>query len=333
MSWWKTWKRYVHYDGNVKRTVSKPIEHEKDGSALPSSHELSDLKRLDKSMASSAHCNTLPKHWKPGSGNSVGHVQTVSLGSSSPSRSKSRHQSSSEKSFSDGTVHSTSGKQKKGKREVALDPSTSGHHTGGGKHNKQTGRVADGIVNPASSNGRQRKPMNCQSIQPDQIDNLSLCEPETRKNLLMLTSEGGRLKKTVPLAQGIDFELVSEPVWRSLSEWYGFKICLPRSVIICPYTHKPELELYPQTFILYRHTSQPQKSASNWAGVGLGFILGTSNSSNTGGSTNSGGNNTTGMEKTGLSTRRTPSYHAAFSKTMTVKQVIHLNNTFVDILE
>ena len=46
----------------------------------------------------------------------------------------------------------------------------------------------------------------------------------------MLTTEGGRLKNSVILRQGKDFELLPEPVWRSLSEWYGYKICLPRLV-------------------------------------------------------------------------------------------------------
>lgn len=87
---------------------------------------------------------------------------------------------------------------------------------------------------------------------------------------------------------------------------------------MCPHTHKPELELYPQILQVYRHASQPQKTASNWAGVGLGFLLGGSSSSNS----NSGsGNNASGMDKAAGNTKRVLSYHAAFSKTMTVKQV------------
>ena len=158
-----------------------PTERESDGLALTSSHEPTDSKWTDKSVVSSTNWNTLPKHWKPGSEDKSVHVQTASLGSSSPSRSKSRHQSTSEKSLSDTTVHSVTGRYKKGRREVTLDSSAAGHHPGGGKHHKQAGRMVDGIVNPTSSNGRHRKLVNYQRIQPEQIDNSSLCEPETRK--------------------------------------------------------------------------------------------------------------------------------------------------------
>lgn len=53
---------------------------------------------------------------------------------------------------------------------------------------------------------------------------LLLCQMST------LTNEGGRLKRDVVMMRGKDFELVPEPVWRALSNWYGSNVPLPRSV-------------------------------------------------------------------------------------------------------
>lgn len=45
-----------------------------------------------------------------------------------------------------------------------------------------------------------------------------------------LTMEGGRLKRSLQLRPGRDFETVPEPVWRALYHWYGANLSLPRPV-------------------------------------------------------------------------------------------------------
>lgn len=45
-----------------------------------------------------------------------------------------------------------------------------------------------------------------------------------------LTMEGGRLKRSLQLPPGRDFETVPEPVWRALYHWYGANLSLPRPV-------------------------------------------------------------------------------------------------------
>ena len=45
-----------------------------------------------------------------------------------------------------------------------------------------------------------------------------------------LTMEGGRLKRSLQLVPGRDFETVPEPVWRALYHWYGANLSLPRPV-------------------------------------------------------------------------------------------------------
>lgn len=52
-----------------------------------------------------------------------------------------------------------------------------------------------------------------------------------------LTMEGGRLKRSLQLMPGRDFETVPEPVWRALYHWYGANLSLPRPVSeYCTYT-------------------------------------------------------------------------------------------------
>jgi len=47
-----------------------------------------------------------------------------------------------------------------------------------------------------------------------------------------LTGEGGKLKRTVPLSRGRDFEILPDPVWKALVLWYGGGPPLPRTVSI-----------------------------------------------------------------------------------------------------
>lgn len=47
---------------------------------------------------------------------------------------------------------------------------------------------------------------------------------------MLLTGEGGRLKRNVPLVQGRDFVLVPDSLWKALQQWYGGSPALPRQV-------------------------------------------------------------------------------------------------------
>ena len=49
---------------------------------------------------------------------------------------------------------------------------------------------------------------------------------------MILTGEGGKLKRNIPLVRGRDFEIIPEPVWRALQQWYGGGPALPRTVPI-----------------------------------------------------------------------------------------------------
>lgn len=48
---------------------------------------------------------------------------------------------------------------------------------------------------------------------------------------MILTGEGGKLKRNIPLVRGRDFEIIPEPVWRALQQWYGGGPALPRTVL------------------------------------------------------------------------------------------------------
>ena len=52
--------------------------------------------------------------------------------------------------------------------------------------------------------------------------------------VMILTGEGGKLKRNIPLCRGRDFEVIPEPVWRALQQWYGGGPALPRTVTLQP---------------------------------------------------------------------------------------------------
>ena len=54
---------------------------------------------------------------------------------------------------------------------------------------------------------------------------------------MILTGEGGKLKRNIPLCRGRDFEIIPEPVWRALQQWYGGGPALPRTVTLQPLQH------------------------------------------------------------------------------------------------
>ncbi|XP_031572210.1 ubiquitin carboxyl-terminal hydrolase 32-like [Actinia tenebrosa] len=144
---------------------------------------------------------------------------------------------------------------------------------------------------------------------PGQIDNTSLIETETRK-ITVLTGEGGKLKRTVPLSRGRDFEILPEPVWRALLQWYGGGPALPRTVIIPTNGDTtPELELFPISIRIFRHAPPPTRGGiTTWTGVGFGL-------STFGFSSNS-------MTASHAPPKKYLAFLAAFSRMNTLQQVL-----------
>uniref|UniRef100_A0A2R5LJ75 Ubiquitin carboxyl-terminal hydrolase 32 n=1 Tax=Ornithodoros turicata TaxID=34597 RepID=A0A2R5LJ75_9ACAR len=104
---------------------------------------------------------------------------------------------------------------------------------------------------------------------PPSIDNTGLVMPTAIK-ATVLTGEGGRLHRNVPLVQGRDFEVVPESVWRALYQWYGGSPALPRQVVQPLGGGSPELELYPVCLKLFRHHTPGVNSrvpATSWTTV------------------------------------------------------------------
>ncbi|XP_006811225.1 ubiquitin carboxyl-terminal hydrolase 32-like [Saccoglossus kowalevskii] len=149
---------------------------------------------------------------------------------------------------------------------------------------------------------------------PGPIDNTTLIMPETRK-VMMLTNEGGRLRKNATLVRGRDFEILPEPVWKALLSWYGGSPALPRNVIIPSNGDPtPELELYPLSVRLLRHqANQPRQNT--WNAVSMGIVGGFSFGAGSYVGTSSHTNNTPAPPKRYLA------YVAAFSKMHTIQQV------------
>uniref|UniRef100_A0A3Q2NNG2 Ubiquitin carboxyl-terminal hydrolase 32 n=1 Tax=Fundulus heteroclitus TaxID=8078 RepID=A0A3Q2NNG2_FUNHE len=79
-----------------------------------------------------------------------------------------------------------------------------------------------------------------------------------------LTMEGGRLKRSLQLVPGRDFEVVPEPVWRALYHWYGANLSLPR-----PVSEATELELFPRYLLFLRQQPATRSPQSNiWVNMG-----------------------------------------------------------------
>ncbi|XP_033627039.1 ubiquitin carboxyl-terminal hydrolase 32-like isoform X1 [Asterias rubens] len=106
---------------------------------------------------------------------------------------------------------------------------------------------------------------------PGLVDNTLLIMPDSRK-VGTLTNEGGRLKRNPPLMQGKDYEIIPEPVWKALSQWYAGGPSLPRNVIV-PLEGEPSasLELYPISVRLLRHQTVQQRQNA-WNGVNIGNV-------------------------------------------------------------
>ncbi|KAG7232686.1 hypothetical protein INR49_008224 [Caranx melampygus] len=85
-----------------------------------------------------------------------------------------------------------------------------------------------------------------------------------------LTMEGGRLKRSLQLVPGRDFETVPEPVWRALYHWYGANLSLPRPVILESKLGQAELELFPRFVLFLRQQPATRSPQSNiWVNMGM----------------------------------------------------------------
>lgn len=106
---------------------------------------------------------------------------------------------------------------------------------------------------------------------PTAIDNSALVVVNLPK-VPTLTGEGGKLKRNVVLTRGRDFELVPEPVWKALFQWYGGSPALPRQVILPSRDGTAEIELYPLCLRLLRHQIPNARAPPNtWSGVVSGY--------------------------------------------------------------
>uniref|UniRef100_A0AAZ3S2P7 ubiquitinyl hydrolase 1 n=1 Tax=Oncorhynchus tshawytscha TaxID=74940 RepID=A0AAZ3S2P7_ONCTS len=103
---------------------------------------------------------------------------------------------------------------------------------------------------------------------PGAIDNQPLVNTDPMK-APTLTMEGGRLKQSLQLVAGRDFETVPEPVWRALFHWYGANLSLPRPVIQQTKTGRAELELFPRYLLFLRQQPATRTPQSNiWVNMG-----------------------------------------------------------------
>lgn len=103
---------------------------------------------------------------------------------------------------------------------------------------------------------------------PGAIDNQPLVNMDPIK-APTLTMEGGRLKRSLQLVPGRDFETVPEPVWRALYHWYGANLSLPRPVIVESRWNSAELELFPRYLLFLRQQPATRTPQSNiWVNMG-----------------------------------------------------------------
>ncbi|XP_052751885.1 ubiquitin carboxyl-terminal hydrolase 32 [Galleria mellonella] len=123
----------------------------------------------------------------------------------------------------------------------------------------------------ASSSGVSSGVVRSRAPHPGPVRNrrlLAAAAPRVRS----LTGEGGLLRRDVPLARGIHFELLPDALWRALALWYGAPDPLPRQVIRPP-NSDVELELYPLQLKILRHVTNTQRispvSALGGAGVSM----------------------------------------------------------------
>ncbi|CAN0056591.1 unnamed protein product [Lampetra planeri] len=223
MQWWQQWKDYVRYD--TKPVVSEP---------------LSVSCSRGRSAARAWENGDAPPHSTP-SGSSLDSVSLASEAS----------ESMGEKTLAC-------------RFPQPLTPATEScflTHSQSLSPDGATTRCFGNSV-PSSASQPIVPQQACLSVGPQKpgvIDNVPLINSDAVK-VPTLTAEGGRLKCSPPLMWGQDYEIVPDPVWRSLSHWYGYNIVLPRTVIPQVNGRPLELELYPVCIYLLRH-QQPPTSA------------------------------------------------------------------------
>uniref|UniRef100_A0A8C9Y4W9 Ubiquitin carboxyl-terminal hydrolase 32 n=1 Tax=Sander lucioperca TaxID=283035 RepID=A0A8C9Y4W9_SANLU len=122
--------------------------------------------------------------------------------------------------------------------------------------------------NQCFSGANGHLPSQLAAQRPGAIDNQSLVNTDPMK-APTLTMEGGRLKRSLQLVPGRDFETVPEPVWRALYHWYGANLSLPRPVILESKTSQAELELFPRYLLFLRQQPATRSPQSNiWVNMG-----------------------------------------------------------------
>uniref|UniRef100_A0A8C6L527 ubiquitinyl hydrolase 1 n=1 Tax=Nothobranchius furzeri TaxID=105023 RepID=A0A8C6L527_NOTFU len=122
--------------------------------------------------------------------------------------------------------------------------------------------------NQCFSGANGHLPSQLTAQRPGAIDNQSLVTTDPMK-APTLTMEGGRLKRSLQLVPGRDFETVPEPVWRALYHWYGANLSLPRPVILDSKTSQAELELFPRYLLFLRQQPATRSPQSNiWVNMG-----------------------------------------------------------------
>ncbi|XP_044058436.1 ubiquitin carboxyl-terminal hydrolase 32 isoform X6 [Siniperca chuatsi] len=123
--------------------------------------------------------------------------------------------------------------------------------------------------NQCFSGANGHLPSQLAAQRPGAIDNQPLVTTDPMK-APTLTMEGGRLKRSLQLAPGRDFETVPEPVWRALYHWYGANLSLPRPVILESKTGQAELELFPRYLLFLRQQPATRTPQSNiWVNMGM----------------------------------------------------------------
>ncbi|XP_054901475.1 ubiquitin carboxyl-terminal hydrolase 32 isoform X4 [Poeciliopsis prolifica] len=123
--------------------------------------------------------------------------------------------------------------------------------------------------NQCFSGANGHLPSQLTAQRPGAIDNQSLVTTDPIK-APTLTMEGGRLKRSLQLVPGRDFEMVPEPVWRALYHWYGANLSLPRPVILESKTGQAELELFPRYLLFLRQQPATRSPQSNiWVNMGM----------------------------------------------------------------
>lgn len=122
----------------------------------------------------------------------------------------------------------------------------------------------------------RKNPPNSTCPRPGPIDNnpLVVSQPVGGGNKIPpLTAEGGKLRRSIGLVKGRDYQLLPQALWKALEQWYGGTPALPRQVIVPREGAEPELELYPLVLKVMRHQipPRPPNQQQTWSDVVGGY--------------------------------------------------------------